>query len=179
MIREPGCEECKMPELRQVIVFIVGMVVILFGAYYVTYYVGLKASGQTRSGMKNRNIALLDRYAVARDKQFCIIKVAGKVYLVGMTNNTMTLLDTIDAATFSELTENNDEPVPWNMTPVGQYGNKLTQKVVAFIAEKTGKIQPQTESKKTSDDFSENLRKAQQNADEKSSADHHEKTEDD
>jgi len=121
--------------------FIIGTVVILFGAYFVTYFIGTKATGQSRTGLRNRNISLLDRYAIARDKQFCIIEIAGKVYIVGVTNHTMTLLDTFDAAAFAKLTENNKDTTPWASTPVGQYGNKLTKMVVAFIAEKTGKNQ--------------------------------------
>jgi len=170
--------------------FIIGMVVVLFGAYYVTYYVGMKASGQTRGGMRNKNISVLDRYAISRDKQFCIIEVAGKVYLVGMTNHTMTLLDSFDAATFAELTEENDDSLPWNMTPVGQYGNKLTRKVVAFIAKKTGKASSATNEKnkddaddinenKTESSFSESLKNAQSDADDKSAIDQPEKTEGD
>jgi len=143
---------------EQVFIFIIGTIIVLFGAYYVTYYVGMKASGQTRAGLRNRNIKMLDRYAISRDKQFCIIEVAGKIYIIGISNHTMTLLDTLDAAVFAELTENDEEPVPWNMTPVGQYGNKLTQKLVAFVAEKTGK------TKKAN--FSENLKEAEQKSSE-------------
>ena len=151
---------------EQVILFIIGTIVILFGAYYVTYYVGMKATGQTRAGLRNRNINMLDRYAIARDKQFCIIEIAGKVYVVGITNHTMTLLDTIDAATFAEMTKNNEESItPWGMTPVGQYGNKITKKVVEFIAVKTGKMQ-QYQNKTDGADFSENLREAERNVDE-------------
>jgi len=154
---------------QQVIVFIIGTIVILFGAYYVTYYVGMKASGQTRAGFRNKNISLLDRYAIARDKQFCIIEVAGKVYLVGLTNHTMTLLDTFDAAAFAKLTEDNDVQTPWNMTPVGQYGNKLTRKVVEFIAVKTGKVKKE-DIKKGDADFAESFKEAQRtsNSDEES-----------
>ena len=152
---------------EQVIIFIIGTVVILFGAYYVTYYVGMKASGQTRAGLKNRNIKMLDRYAISRDKQFCIIEVAGKVYILGLTNHTVTLLDTVDAAEFAELTEDDEEPTPWNMTPVGQYGNKLTKKIVAFVAEKTGKTRKKDKTANDSEnpykaDFSENLKEAQE-----------------
>ncbi|MCL2820535.1 MAG: flagellar biosynthetic protein FliO [Oscillospiraceae bacterium] len=153
---------------EQVIIFIIGTIVILFGAYYVTYFVGMKASGQTRAGMKNRNIRLLDRYAVSRDKQFCVIEVAGKVYILGVTNHTMTLLDTIDAEEYAELTQDDEEATPWNMTPVGQYGNKLTKKLVAFVAEKTGKTKKKEEKpedkenpyKTTGSDFSESIKKA-------------------
>ena len=148
----------------QVVSFIIGTIVILFGAYYVTYFIGKKATGQTSAGLKNRTIKMLDRYAIARDKQFCIIEVAGKVYIVGVTNHGMSLLDTLDAEAFAELTENDDEPTPWHMTPVGQYGNKLTKKVVAFIAEKTGRLpkNENTAEKATGEaDFSESLKEAQ------------------
>ena len=151
---------------EQVILFIIGTIVILFGAYYVTYFIGMKASGQTRAGLKNRNINLIDRYAIARDKQFCIIEIAGKVYIVGVTNHTMTLLDTLDAAAFAELTENDDENnIPWNKTPVGQYGNRLTRKVVEFVAEKTGKTQKKDKNSFGSD-FAESLKEAERVAEE-------------
>jgi len=141
----------------QVILSIIGIVVILFGCYYVTYYVGMKASGQTRTGLKNRNIKMLDRYAISRDKQFCIVEVADKVYVIGLTNHTMTLLDTFDAAAFAELTENDDdESTPWNMTPVGQYGNKLTRKLVAYVAEKTGKTGQKSKKSEETENSNEN-----------------------
>ena len=159
---------------QQVILFIIGTIVILFGAYYVTYYVGMKASGQTRSGMRNRNINMLDRFAIARDKQFCVIEIAGKVYVVGVTNHSMTLLDIIDAEEFAKLTENTEDTTPWNMTPVAQYGNKLTRKLVAFVAEKTGKTgkDSKTVSLRDTEDedpenrpFEESLKEAKRAAD--------------
>jgi len=165
MALDTGSRNVKMNGLPpdRVILFIIGTIVVLFGAYYVTYFIGMKATGQTRAGLRNRNIKILDRYAIARDKQFCIIEIAGKVYVIGVTNHSMALLDTFDAATFAKLTEGNEEITPWNMTPVGQYGNKLTKKLVAFIAEKTGRV-PQG-SKTGEADFAESLREAQRTAD--------------
>ena len=151
---------------EQVILFIIGTIVILFGAYYVTYFIGMKASGQTRAGMKNRNISLKDRYAIARDKQFCVIEIAGKVYIVGVTNHAMTLLDTLDAEEFSRLTATDEEAMPWHMTPVGRYGNRLTRKLVTFVAEKTGKVKKETTSSGEAD-FAKSLKDAERNADDK------------
>ena len=159
MDQDRNVRSVEMPP-EQVILFIIGTIVILFGAYYVTYFVGMKASGQTRAGLKNRNISVIDRYAIARDKQFCIIEIAGKVYIVGITNHTMTLLDTLDAAAFAKLTEDNEDTTPWNMTPVGQYGNRLTRKVVAFVAEKTGRARQNTGASGETD-FAESLKEAQ------------------
>jgi len=150
---------------EQVIIFIIGTIVILFGAYYVTYYIGMKASGQSRAGMRNRNIIVRDRYSIARDKTFCVIEIAGKVYIVGVTTHTMTLLDTLDAADFVKLTEEKPSSTQagWGNTPVGQYGNKLTKKVVAFIAAKLGKGPPVETSEK---DFSESMKEAERKASE-------------
>jgi len=131
----------------------------------------MKASGQGGPRLKNKNINLIDRFAIARDKSFYIIEVADKVYIIGVTNHTMTLLDTFDAATFAELTEVTNEPVPWNQTPVGQYGNKLTRKLVAYIAKKTGRAQ-QKDSDTGGSDFAETIKAAQRAAD-----DTHEKSE--
>ena len=86
----------------QIAVFIIGTVIVVFGAYYVTYFIGVKASGKSRSRIKNRNINMLDRFAISKDKSFCIIEIAGKIYVVGITNQSMTLLDTIDAEKYAE-----------------------------------------------------------------------------
>jgi len=155
---------------QQVIIFIIGTIVILFGAYYVTYYISMKASGQTRAGMRNRNITIRDRYSIARDKTFCVVEIAGKVYIVGITNHTMTLLDTIDAAHFAKKTQENQSAAqtPWGQTPVGQYGNKLTRKVVAFVATLLGKG-PVDDVESSGRDFSDDLNEAKRKADDISS----------
>ena len=150
---------------QQVIFFIIGTLVIVFGAWYVTYFVGMKATGQTRAGMRNRSIKVLDRYAIARDKQFCVVEIAGKVYIIGVANHSMTLLDTVEAEEFARLTEaDDDETIPWNMTPVAMYGNRLTRKLVAFIAEKTGKTGQKPE-KTNETDFAEHFEEAKRNTD--------------
>ena len=90
-----------MMQPMQVTLFIVGMVIIIVAAYYVTYFIGVKSSGASRGRIRNRNINLLDRFSISKDKSFCLIEIAGKVYVVGVTNQSMTLLDTLDAATFA------------------------------------------------------------------------------
>jgi len=120
----------------QVVVFIAGTVVIIFGAYYVTYYIGLKASGQNRSRIKNRNINMLDRFAMSKDKSFCLIEIAGKVYVVGVTNQSMTLLDTLDAAKFAEAAAERSDPSPWTAMPGNQLGRRLVNRLSFFLAGK-------------------------------------------
>jgi len=150
----------------QVIGFIIGTIIILFGAYYVTYFIGTKASGQKLGTVRNRNIRLHDRFAIGRNANFCIIEIAGKVYVVGTTGNSMTLLDTIDAADFAQLAKESEAAAatPWGMTPVGKYGNKLTKSLVAFIAAKTGRGLP-PEPGSSGGDFSQSMREAAERSD--------------
>jgi len=80
----------------------------------------------------------------------------------------MTLLDTVDAEAYEKQTEDTAEVTPWQMTPVGQYGNRLTRKVVSFIAEKTGRMSTARQEDISSGDavFSDTLKEAQRTADE-------------
>jgi len=155
----------------QVVVFIIGTIVILFGAYYVTYFIGTKASGQKIGTMRNRNISLHDRFAISRHASFCVVEIAGKVYVVGVTGNSMTLLDSLDAADFHERTkESGIQPmIPWANTPVGRYGNKLTKSLVAFIAAKTGRNlapeQSTTDNDTADSNFSDSFREATEKSD--------------
>ena len=124
---------------QQVIVFIIGTVIIIFGAYYVTYYIGTKASGQSRGKLRNRNIYLIDRFAISRDKGFYLMEIAGKVYVIGVTNQSMTLLDTLDAAAFAEIAAQRPEPTPWPVMPGGKYTGRITKRLAVFIAKKMGR----------------------------------------
>ena len=123
----------------QVIVFFVGLIAIIFAAYYVTYYIGLKASGQSRGRLRNKNINIVDRFSISKDKSFCLVEIGGKVYVIGITNQSMTLIDTLDAAAFSEAAaEQRDKPL-WQMAPGGRFTGPMTRKLAGFMAKKMGR----------------------------------------
>jgi len=127
-------------EAGQVIVFFIGLIAIIFAAYYVTYYIGLKASGRSQSGrLRNKNINVIDRFAVSRDKSFYLVEIAGKVYVVGITNQTMTLLDTLDAAAFPEAAAERRDTPQWGAMPGGKITGPLTKRLAAFIAARMGR----------------------------------------
>ena len=132
-----------MPEWLRLALSIVGIVVVIAGAYYATYFVGLKASGQSlgrfRSG--NRSIKILERFSISKDKCFCVVEIAGRVYIVGVTNQSMTLLDTLDAEEFAEDTEKSGYRETWNPTAGGPFGGKLTNRLASFMAQRMGKTQ--------------------------------------
>ncbi|MDR2356611.1 MAG: flagellar biosynthetic protein FliO [Oscillospiraceae bacterium] len=76
--------------------FIVGLAAIIAAAYFVTYLVGAR-SFRVKSA---REIKLLDRFALSKDKAFYLARVKGKVYFIAMTNQSAELLDTFDGSEF-------------------------------------------------------------------------------
>ena len=140
-------------EPMQVALFIVGTVLIIVAAYYVTYYIGVKSSGASRG--RNRNINILDRFSISKDKSFCLVEIAGKVYVVAVTNQSMTLLDTLDAATFAgNAAERGGASFrqKTNARPAGgTYSNRMTYKLASFIAAKLGRPDPLSDSKHSND----------------------------
>jgi len=132
-------------EPLQVVLSIAGTIVIIVGAYYVTYFIGVKSSGASRG--RNRNINILDRFSISKDKSFCLVEIAGKVYVVAVTNQSMTLLDTLDAATFAgTAAERGGAPSAGrskaNRYASGIYSNRMTNKLASFIAARLGRPDP-------------------------------------
>ena len=119
---------------------LVGIVLVILAAYYATWFISVKASGQGRSRFKNKNINIRDRFAISKDKSFCLVEIAGKVYVIGITNQSMTLLDTLDAEEFATETdtERRDSPV-WHMASGDSITSRMTKRLAAFIAHKMGR----------------------------------------
>ena len=126
-----------MPPLR-IVLSLAGIIAVIFAAYYATWFIGAKASGQGRNNLRNKNINLIDRFAISRDKSFCLVEIAGKVYVIGITNQSMTLLDTLDAAAFAETgAERRDAPA-WNI-PGNRFISGMTKRLATFMAHKMGR----------------------------------------
>jgi len=150
-------------ESYRVILSLAGIVLIIIACYYVTYYIGVKASGQSRGAIRNKNINLIDRFAISKDKSFCLIEIAGKVYVIGMTNQSMTLLDTLDAAAFTETSTQRWSSPAWPLIPGGRMSVRLTKKLATFIARMMGrKLQPDTGEDGAS--FEDSMRNAREQA---------------
>ena len=126
-----------MPQPVQVTVFIIGTIVIIIAAYYVTYFIGMKSTGASRG--RNRNINMVDRFAISKDKSFCLVEIAGKIYVVGVTNQGMTLLDTLDAEEFAEAAAERGSAPAWHSVPGGRQVDGLTRKLASFLAGMMGK----------------------------------------
>jgi len=143
----------------QVIGFFVGLIAIIFAAYYVTYFIGKKAQGQNLGRIRNKNINVIDRFAISRDKSFYLVEIAGKVYVVGITNQNITLLDTLDAAAFSKAAAVQKAETKWNTVPGGKYTAGITRKMADFIAMKMGTTPPSEEVSRF-ESFSDSMKAA-------------------
>ena len=128
----------------QVALSLIGIVIIIAGAYYATYYISIKASGQARGKAKGRNrrINLLERFAISKDKSFCIVEIAGKIYVVGVTNQSMTLLDTLEPGELEDSETESTSAAAWGAAPGGPFSGKIVNRLSAYMArriEKSGR----------------------------------------
>ena len=128
------------------VVSLVIVVAFIFGAFYLRHYILRRMSGHGSVGARNKNIAIVDRFAISRDKSFVLVEIAGKVYVVAMTNQSATLLDTLDAAAFSEAAAASRErntPAKNVVIAKGPKGNSLyarmTRSLTRFLAARMGK----------------------------------------
>jgi flagellar biogenesis protein FliO len=78
--------------------YIIGTAAIIAIAYFVTVLLGTHSARRAAA----RNIRLRDRFALSKDKYFCLVEVKDKVYFVAMTNQSATLLDTLESGAFED-----------------------------------------------------------------------------
>ena len=154
-------------EPGQVIVSLIGIVAIIIAAYYVTYYLGVKSQKmyQTRNKGRGRSIVLRERFAISKDKSFCIVEIAGKVYVLGITNQSMTVLDTIEAAEYEKAAEGSGSAATAGTQFMG--ANGFTGAVASFMSKKIAKkrgfdnISNDTVNRSGDASFQDNMRNAQ------------------
>jgi flagellar biogenesis protein FliO len=79
---------------------IIVIVAVIAGAYYVTYFLGSRAA-RVQSA---REIKILDRFSLSKDKAFYLVQVKGKVYFIAMAHQSAALIDTFDGSEFESET---------------------------------------------------------------------------
>ena len=129
-----------MPPTRQVVSLIL-VVVIIFGAFYIRHLILRRVSGhgKTRNIFKNRNIAVIDRFSIAKDKSFCLVEVAGNIYFVAMTNNAITLLDKLDSDAFAKASEETRDTGAMKIPVGNSLKDRMTRGLAVFIAKRMGR----------------------------------------
>ena len=79
--------------------YIVVMIAVIAAAYFATKYL----SGKGRR-LKSRHIRIIDRMILGRDKHIMLIEVGDKNLLIGITNQTINVLERIDGQTLKSET---------------------------------------------------------------------------
>jgi flagellar protein FliO/FliZ len=72
--------------------YIVVMVAVLIGAYLTTKFL----SGKTKRLQKGRFISLVERLPLGKDKNIVLIEIGGQNFLVGVTNQSISILGQIE-----------------------------------------------------------------------------------
>jgi|AGTN01.2.fsa_nt_gi flagellar biosynthetic protein FliO len=80
--------------------YFIVMIAILAGAYFTTKFIAGKGNR-----VKSRNIRMIDRMMVGKDKQIVLIEVGDKNLLIGVTNQAINVLGDIDGETLTAQSE--------------------------------------------------------------------------
>ncbi|NLN03939.1 MAG: flagellar biosynthetic protein FliO [Clostridiaceae bacterium] len=84
-----------MPELFYIIVF----VLVLVGCFFVTKWISVRSY----TLVKGRNLKVIERIPVDRDKSIILLARGEKVYLIGVAPNSINVLDTFPKGEITEL----------------------------------------------------------------------------
>jgi len=138
-----------LKEITQLIGVMAVMVLIIFAAYFMTKFVAARANGTVG---RSRYIRIIDRFSISKDKMFVLIAVGESVYLVGVTNQGMTLLD-----------QKTLEDFPVDAEPPRRPPGSLTDFISSFGKRRNGSTE---KSGSTRSSFSELLKRISQADDE-------------
>jgi flagellar biogenesis protein FliO len=84
-----------LEQFKDVAGVVIALLVVIFASYYVTKFVSMKAGG---TGRRIRCFKILDRFSVSRDKMFVLLSMGKQAYLIGITNQGMTVIDKTDVS---------------------------------------------------------------------------------
>jgi len=87
-----------MNDLGSTFLYIIIMIAVIIGAYITTKLI----SGKARRLAKSKYITVIDRMVIAKDKQILLIEVGGDQLLIGVTNQSVNIIKTIDKDTFDD-----------------------------------------------------------------------------
>lgn len=79
--------------IGSLLIALLGFILIIYLAYFATKKMGKRMSIR---GVGNKNIKILESVAIGQNKSIAIIEAAGKVLLIGITQNEITLICELD-----------------------------------------------------------------------------------
>jgi len=69
-------------------------VIVIAAAYYATYWV----ASRSKRKLGGKHIRVVERFAISRDKELCLVEFNDKVYFIAITNNAIEAIDKIEAS---------------------------------------------------------------------------------
>ncbi len=81
-----------------IVVMLLALVAIIFAAYYVTRFI----SGRAVRMMRSQKMHIVDRIAIAHDKQILILRVGDEAHLIGVTGGQINELAALPAEILEE-----------------------------------------------------------------------------
>jgi len=103
------------------------LVLICIGAYLTVRFLYGKGGFQGRFGMGKRLIRVLDRYTLGTQRFLVVVEVAGKVYLLGVSDQAINFLTALDSEALAKdiaWIEQNET----NFTPFNSYLSALSRR---------------------------------------------------
>ena len=88
-------------DIGQMLLGFLGLVAVLIGCYYATTLV----AGKARRMQQGRAVHMLERFAVGKDKMFCLLDMAGVLYLIAMSEGAVIVIDRIEGERADTLRE--------------------------------------------------------------------------
>lgn len=101
------------------------MVAVFAGAYYVSKYISKKYQPKYGSG---KNIEIIERTVLGKNQTLTLVKVSGRVFLIGCTEQNINKIEEFDETLFPELPESSPEEINFLSVFSDAYKNVLSKK---------------------------------------------------
>lgn len=81
-----------MGDIFSLVLMLVVMVLILYGSYFFTKYLGIKTVGKSMGN----NLKIVDSLMISQEKTIIIVEAVGKFYMLGVSNNNINLIKELE-----------------------------------------------------------------------------------
>lgn len=109
-------QTASVPGLFNVVLLVIICVAVIAAAYFVTRFMARRVGGNGKS----RHMQVLDRLSISNDKQIMMVKAGDKVYVLGVTGQSINHIATMD-----EQEQLADEPEATGTNIMGDFAQRF------------------------------------------------------
>ena len=136
-----------------IIVMLLALVAIIFAAYYVTRLI----SGRAVRMMRSQKMHIVDRLAIAHDKQILILRVGGEAHMIGVTNSQISELAVLPAEIL-------DEPEKARQEPGDTFFSRFMSAMKENMSEKTPRRHPRSVYERARSEYERGLQERREDS---------------